>query len=193
MKRCGVSLLELVIVSGILSILMMALLALQGFVVKVQQKHFRMRKMTEEVVVSLESIKKSMRSASVIVEPAPLGIASKRLMCYCNVNPSDMYSRVVASAPQTYFLYCFQNTEGILYKYSGSYPPASSFTPFWCGKPASKAQSREIVINGLRNATVEYYFTRDSKNSNAVNVDYHIWAQGDQIRGATGISVQKSL
>ena len=192
-KRSGFSLVELIIVSVMMCGVMLAIISLQTFVLNSQQKQWRMRKISGEAVYAIESIKSAMRPASVIVEPAATGIPSDRLLVYVNVNPVDMTGRVNQLAPQTYFLYCFQNDEGTLYKYIGDYPPSETFMPFWCGKPPEASQKKEAVISGFENAVVTYSFTRDPENSNAVNINYSIQYQGQEFKGYTSFNVQKSL
>ncbi len=192
-SRRGFSLIEMMIASTLVCGVAIAILSLQSFVLRGQQKEWRMRKISGEAIYAMESIKSALRPASVIIEPAADGVPSGRLLAYVNVDPGDMAGRVNQAAQQTYFLYCFSRASGKLYKYSGSYPPARSLTSFYCGKPPGRSTTRETVISGFVNAIVTYSFTRGSRNSNAVNIDYSIKYNYEEFKGYTTIGVQKSL
>lgn len=189
--RAGFSLAELVIAGALTGAVFMALLAVQKSVLLSQQKEWRARKLSADALYALEAMKSSMRRVSVIVDPEIDG-SSDRLFGYINVNPADQ-SKLTQGAPQEYFLYCFDSSTGTLYKYTGGYPPALTFFPFYCGKPPESSQTRETLAGGLQNALVSYLFLRTHSNSNIVNVNYSLSYNGERVSGDTSISVQKSL
>lgn len=182
--RGGFSLFELILASALMCVVLIAMLSVQAFVLRGQQKNWRIQKISSDAVYATDSITSALRGAGVgVSEPAATGMPSTRLLVY--VYPTYGQS--------TYFLYCFQDTTGELYKYSGPLPPPLSFTPFWCGKPPSWPTTRETVISGFKNAVVTFLFTRNPQNSNAVNINYSIKYHGEELKGYTSVSMQRSL
>ena len=192
-SRRGFSLVEMIIAGALVCVVMIAILSLQSFVLRGQQREWRMRKISGDAVYAVESIKGALRPASVIIEPAADGMPSGRLLAYINVDPSDMAGRLNQAAQQTYFLYCFDSASGELYKYSGAFPVPLSFTSFYCGKPPDGSTAKELVIGGFVNALVTYSFSRSSQNSNAVILEYSIKYHDEEFKGYTAMGVQKSL
>lgn len=190
--RSGFSLVEVIIAGGLSTFLFIALLSLQKTVLLAQQKDRRIRKLSSDSLYAIELIKSTMRRASVLVEPCING-SSDRLFGYVNVNPLDLSGRLVQVEPQEYFLYCFDQSSGAVYKYTGGYPPTLSFEPFYCGKPPGASQTREMVAGGMENAVVNYFFLRDPDNSAVINISYSFTIAGDTVAGDTAVSIRKSL
>lgn len=191
-NRGGFSVLELLIAMLLSGGIFMAMLSVQKAVLNAQQREWRTRKLSADSLYALEAIKRSLRGASVLVEPAQGG-SSGRLYGYINVNPDDLSARLVSDLPQEYFLYCFDSSSGTLYKYSGGYPPAWTFRSFYCGAPAERTQTREVLAGDMRNALVSYLFLRSATNSNLVNILYSLSYNSVKVTGDTSVSLQKCL
>lgn len=189
--RGGFSLVELVLAGALALLVFAALLSVQTTVITRQQKEWRSSKFSTDALYAVEHIKNSLVRASVLVDPGS-GAISSRLFGYINVNPDDG-SALIKAAEQKYFLYCFSSDAGALYEYSGTYPPGLTLTPFYCGKPPEPGQTREILAGGLKNASVDYSFSRDPRNSNMVVISYSMSCGGVKISGNTAVSLQKSL
>lgn len=190
--RRGFTLVELILAGALSMIVFSALLSVQQHVLVQRQRHSRAQKFSADAAYAVDCIKQSLRSASVVTEPEPAG-GTGRLSGYENVNPLDLSSPLTAASPQKYFLYCFDPAAGALYKYSGAYPPAATFTAFYCGKPPGDSQERDTVINGFENAQVTYEFLRDTRNTNVLTLRYSFRYDADHIRGSTAFAIQKSL
>jgi prepilin-type N-terminal cleavage/methylation domain-containing protein len=192
-RRPGFTLIEMIIASALVALLIAAILALQSLVLRGQVKEWRARKIAGESVYALEAIKTAMRAASVIAEPPADDAQYDKLIAYVNVSPADMASRVDQSAPQTYFVFCYQASQGELYKYTGAYARGMSLAGMSCGADPGTGAARETLISGLQKAAVSYRFSRSAGNTNAVNIDYSISYQGTGVTGNTSVNVEKSL
>lgn len=191
-SRSGFSLVELIVALVLVSFLSMAIFELAKNVIFSYSKEWKIRKLSGDSVYTLENIKSSVRSASVLVEPV-VGGSTSRLLGYINVDPADLSGRLAQTEPQSYFLYCFSQDNGAIYKYSGDYPPTITFNSFYCGKPAETGQSMEVMAGEMKNAAVSYLFLRDPENLNIVNINYTLSLGGATVTGDTSVSLQKSL
>lgn len=193
MARKGLTLIELVFASTLSLSLLLAILSLQSSVMRAESREYQSRKLAADSLYCLSAMQRDLRSASVVVEPAVDGAPVQRLLAYVNVHPADMAARIVSGEPQRYFLYCFENESGTMYKYSGDYPPGLRFDPFKCGCAPSAGQTKDTIVSGLKNSLVSYSFVRLPQNSNSVNIIYRIASRDEEVKGSTAVSLQKSL
>lgn len=188
--RGAFTLMELILALGLSTVLFVTLLSLVKSVIYAQRRESTMRKLSADSIYALELMKGSIRSASIIVQPAK-GALSETVLGYINVNPADM-SKMLPGDPQTYFLYCYDPAAGALYKYSGAYPVPLSFSSFSCGNPAQSGQTRELLAGDLESAVVSYSFSRAAA-PNIINISYSLSHGGKTAGGETAVSVQQSI
>ncbi|MDD2805390.1 MAG: prepilin-type N-terminal cleavage/methylation domain-containing protein [Elusimicrobiales bacterium] len=190
LSRRGFTLVELIVASALSALVVMAILSLQTGVIGAQQRQIINSKLAGGAARAAEALKRDIRAASVIIEPAGAATANT-LVGYANVNPLDLTTPLLSSEPAVYFKYCTDSTGTSFYRYSGTVPIPISFVPFVCGQAPASGQTREILISNA--ASLTYLFGIGAANKNVLEVSYLALSAKEKVSGSFRAQFQRGL
>jgi prepilin-type N-terminal cleavage/methylation domain-containing protein len=199
-RRTAFSLIELLVASAVMSLVFMAMVSLQSFVLNGKSQQWRRQQVFSQTAYSVSLISRTLMNASYIASPAPpippaLVAKDNLIWGYCNTNPSD---RTILAPGDTqnygFFIYCVNAAGNKVYKYTGAASGPMLARPFTCGQTLEGKPGVVMAdASSSSGLSIDLGFTIFSKTPTIVRIDYSVRSDKEEITGHADTQLQKSL
>ena len=195
-RRAGFSLIELIVALAIGSVVLSAMMIVTTFAATRQMSILRDVTMVGQGVLTIETLRSSLRTASYIVAPSS-NTQSDVLSGYTNADQSAAFAPIHAGRPQEYFYFCMvAGPPRRFYRYTGLLGSPPALMPvISCGQDGGET----LAGDPLNRLVPNLLFSRDLNSSNIITVNYSMSYSSSSssawqtIQGKTSMQTQAPL